>query len=72
MKRVYIKFTYDDHMNIEGDYIVHDGEFIYVYNGDNVVAMARPEIVNLICISEKQVLTKKELITKFKENEENG
>jgi hypothetical protein len=54
MKRVYIKFTFDDHMNIEGDYIVHDGEFIYVYNGDNVVAIVRPEIVNLICISEKQ------------------
>jgi UDP-N-acetylglucosamine pyrophosphorylase len=48
-------------MNIEADYIVHEGEFIYVYNGDNVVAMVRPEIVNLICISEKQVLTKKEI-----------
>jgi UDP-N-acetylglucosamine pyrophosphorylase len=48
-------------MNIEGDYIVHDGEFIYVYNGDNVVAMVRPEIVNLICISEK-LCNKKENI----------
>ena len=55
MKRVYIKFTYDDHMNIEGDYIVNDGGFIYVYNGDNLVAMVRHEIVNLICISEKQI-----------------
>jgi hypothetical protein len=54
MKRVVIKFTYDDHMNIEGDYIVNDGTFIYVYNGDNIVAMVRPEIVNLICLSEKQ------------------
>lgn len=63
MKRVVIKFNEindNDHMNIEGDYIVNDGEFIYVYKGDNIVAMVRPEIVNLICISEKQVNAKKE------------
>lgn len=63
MKRVYIKFNElndNDHMNIEGDYIYRDGDYIFVYNGDNIVAMVRPEIVNLICISEKQVNTKKE------------
>ena len=54
MKRVYIKFTYDDHMNIEGDYNCYNENFICVYKGDDIVAMVRPEIVNLICISEKK------------------
>lgn len=63
MKRVYIKFNElnnNDHMNIEGDYIYRDSDYIFVYNGDNIVAMVRPEIVNLICISEKQINVKKE------------
>jgi hypothetical protein len=62
MKRVVIKFKDKelDHMNIEGDYIYRDGDYIFVYNGDNIVAMVRHEIVNLICISEKQVNAKKE------------
>ena len=57
MKRVYIKFNEfnnNDHMNIEGDYIFRDGDYIYVYNGDNIVAIVRHETINLICLSEKQ------------------
>jgi hypothetical protein len=57
MKRVYIKFNEfnnNDHMNIEGDYIFRDGDYIYVYNGDYISAIVRHELINLICISEKK------------------
>lgn len=66
MKRVVIKFSFDDHLNIEGDYIVRDGEFILVYNGDNLVAMVRPEFVNVICISEKPLKENKNEVQKRK------
>lgn len=54
MKRVVIKFKDGDHMNIQGDYIDMKDEFIYVYNGDYIVAIVRHDIVNIVCISEKK------------------
>lgn len=56
MKRVVVKFKDKelDHTNIEGDYIYYNEDFIYIYKGDNIVGMVRPDLVNLICISEKQ------------------
>ena len=56
MKRVVIKFKDKelDHMNIEGDYIALQDDFIYVYNGDYISAIVRCELINLICISQKK------------------
>ena len=54
MKRVVFKFKDGDGMNIQGDYIDMRDEFIYVYNGDYIVAIVRHEIVNIVCISEKK------------------
>jgi hypothetical protein len=56
MKRVVVKFKDKelDHTNIEGDCIYYNEDFIYIYKGDNIVGMVRPDLVNLICISEKQ------------------
>jgi hypothetical protein len=57
VKRVVFKFKdgiAPDHMNIAGDcFDLRDG-FIYVWNGEDVVAMVRVDIVNLVCISEKK------------------
>lgn len=66
MKRVYIRFNFDDHMNIEADYIYRDGEFILIYNGDNLIAMVRPEFVDVICITEKPIKENKNEFQKRK------
>ena len=57
MKRVVIKFNDKelDHMNIEGDYIDLKDEFIFVYNGEYISAIVKRKLVNLICISEKNM-----------------
>ena len=57
MKRVVIKFTEGiepNHINIPGDCIERRDDFIYVWDGDIVVAIVRTEIVNMVCISEKK------------------
>lgn len=54
MKRVVFKFKDGDGMNLPGDYIEHRDEFIYVFNGEYVVAIVRADIVNIVCISEKK------------------
>ena len=53
MKRVVFQFTNGDGMNIPGDCIDMRDEFIFVWNGEYVVAMVRRDIVNAVCISEK-------------------
>jgi hypothetical protein len=53
-------------MNIEADYIYRDGEFILIYNGDNLVAMVRFEFVDVICITEKPIKENKNEIQKRK------
>lgn len=57
IKRVVFKFKdgiAPDHMNIAGDcFDLRDG-FIYVWNGEDVVAMVRVDIINYVCISEKK------------------
>ena len=57
MKRVVFKFTdaiEPNHMNIPGDCIDMRDGFIYVWDGDLVVAIVRAEMVNMVCISEKK------------------
>lgn len=57
MKRVVFKFKEDiepNHMNIPGDCIDMRDDFIYVWDGDFVVAIVRTEIVNMVCMSEKK------------------
>ena len=54
MKRVVFKFTDGDGMNIPGDCIDMRDEFIFVWDGELVVAMVRRDIVNCVCISEKK------------------
>ena len=57
MKRAvfrFIKGIEPDHMNIQGDCLDRREDFIYVWNGENLVAMVRTDIVNTVCISEKK------------------
>ena len=53
MKRVVFKFKDGDGMNLPGDYIEMRDDFIYVFNGEYVVAIVRADIVNIVCISER-------------------
>lgn len=53
MKRVVFKFKDGDGLNIPGDYIEMRDDFIYVYDGEYIVAMVRYDTVNLVCISER-------------------
>lgn len=54
MKRVVFKFKDGDGMNLPGDYIEMRDDFIFVFNGEYVVAIVRADIVNIVCISEKK------------------
>lgn len=54
MKRVVFKFKDGDGMNLPGDYIEMRDDFIYVFNGEYVVAIVRADIVNIVCISERK------------------
>ena len=57
MKRVVVTFKEGiepNHMNIPGDGIERRDEFIYVWEGEFVVAMVRTDTVNMVCISEKR------------------
>lgn len=41
-------------MNIPGDCIDMRDGFIFVWDGENVVAIVRQDIVNYVCISERK------------------
>ena len=53
MARVVIKFKDGEHININGDYIDVRDEFIFAWNGEFMVAIARASEVNTCYISEK-------------------
>lgn len=53
MKRVIIKFKDNTHINIQGDYLVRDGEYILAYNGEALVAMVHKELIKAVYLSEK-------------------
>lgn len=54
MKRAIFKFTNGEHINIPADYInLQDGLYV-AYNGDNVVAYARQEFVDVVYLSEQK------------------
>lgn len=56
MKRVVFKFKdgiEPDHMNIPGDCFDLRNDFVLVWQGEDVVAMVRTDIINYVCISEK-------------------
>lgn len=57
MKRVVFSFIEGidpPRMNLQGDYIDRRDDFIFVWNGEDIVAIVRPELVNMVCISEKK------------------
>lgn len=57
MKRVVFRFIEGmepNHMNIPGDCIDMRDGFIFVWDGENVVAIVRQDIVNYVCISERK------------------
>lgn len=54
MTRVIIRFKNDDHLNIPADCIdIRDG-WIVAWKGEDMVAIARAEEVNVCYISEKK------------------
>ncbi len=53
MKRVIFKFKDGTHINIQGDFLARDGEYITAWNGENLVAMVSKELIQAVYISEK-------------------
>lgn len=53
MKRVIFKFKDGTFVNIQGDYLARDEEYITAWNGENLVAMVAKELIQAVYISEK-------------------
>lgn len=53
MKRVVIKGKDDLHINIEGDYFRFDEDFLLAWNGENLVAIVRVELIQMAYIVDK-------------------
>lgn len=53
MKRVVIKFKDGTHINIVADYLQREEEIITVWNGNDIVAIVRLEVVQAAYLSEK-------------------
>ena len=53
MKRVVIKCKDGEHVNVVGDFFRVDEEFLLAWNGENLVAVVRIELVEIAYISEK-------------------
>ena len=53
MKRVFIRFKDGTYINIEADYLQRDEEFLTAWNGDNIVAIARLEVIQTAHLSER-------------------
>jgi hypothetical protein len=53
MKRVIIKLNDGTHINIEGDYLQRDEEYITAWLGENIVAVIKTELIQLAYLSEK-------------------
>lgn len=53
MKRVVIKFKDGTHINTEADYLQRDEEFITAWNGDNIAAIVRIELISMAYLSER-------------------
>lgn len=53
MKRVIIKFKDGTHINIEGDYLQRDEEFVIAWNGNDIAAIVRIELIQMAYLSER-------------------
>lgn len=53
MKRVIFKFKDGTHINIQGDYIAREDEYITAWNGEALIAMVAKELIQAVYISEK-------------------
>lgn len=53
MKRVIFKFKDGTHINIKGDYLAREENYITAWNGENLVAMVDKELVQAVYLSEK-------------------
>jgi hypothetical protein len=53
MKRVIFKFKDGTFINIQGDYLARDEEYITAWDGENLVAMVAKELIRAVYISEK-------------------
>lgn len=54
MKRVIFKFTDGTHVNLAADYIDLKDDIVTAWDGDNLVAVARIEAVEVCYLSEKK------------------
>lgn len=54
MTRVIIRFKDGEHLNIPAECIDIRDEWIIAWNGENIVALAKAEEVNVCYISEKK------------------
>lgn len=54
MKRVIIKFSDGNYVNIQGDDLAEDGEYIRIFNGKNIlVGVVKMDDIVAVYISEK-------------------
>ena len=53
MKRVIIKLKDGAHINIEADYLQRDEEFITAWNGNDIAAIVRTELISMAYLSER-------------------
>ena len=53
MKRVIIKFKDGAHINIEADFLQRDEEFITAWNGNDIAAIVRTELIQMAYLSER-------------------
>ena len=53
MKKVVIKCKDGLHINIEGDYFRFDEDFLLAWNGENLVAIVRVELIQMAYIVDK-------------------
>ena len=54
MPRAIFKFTNGDYLNIQADLIGRKDGDIEAWNGDNLVAMAKAELVDICYLTEKK------------------
>lgn len=54
MPRVIFRFKDGEYLNIPADYIATQDDFIKVWHGENLVAMARHDEVSVCYLSEKK------------------
>lgn len=54
MKRVVIKFKDGTYINTEADYLQRDEEFITAWNGENIAAIVRIELIQTAHLSERE------------------